>query len=74
MSVKLFRQRKTKGVMYVRNIPKSIKDEFKATCFRRGMTQEKAIEIVMVAFCKRPSKVEQLSRKLNRDVRLQPSD
>jgi hypothetical protein len=32
------------GVLYIRGIPRHIKDLFKSWCFRRGITMTKAIE------------------------------
>lgn len=39
-------------VLYIRRIPRDIKDHFKAACAKRGVTMQKAIERLMKAFIK----------------------
>lgn len=52
------RQRPTKGVLYMRNIPDSIKAHFKATCARRGDSMQTVVKKLMELYVKKPSIIE----------------
>lgn len=43
-------------VLYIRNIPKDVKDRFKAACARRGVSMNKQINRMMVDFIKEEAK------------------
>lgn len=68
MSSVVRKGRRTKGVFYVRNVPRGLKDAFKAACFLRGMTQEEAVVLAVRAFARSPGKVTKLGRATHREA------
>lgn len=61
--VKVKRTRGTRGVLYLRGLPKSVKLLFKSVVVRRGDTMERVVAELMRKYVEDPECIERWSKK-----------
>lgn len=61
--VKIPRTRGTRGILYLRGLPKTVKQNFKAVVVRRGDTMERVVSELMRKYVEDPECIERWERK-----------
>lgn len=64
--VKVKRTRGTRGVLYLRGLPKSVKLQFKSVVVRRGDTMERVVAELMRKYAEDPECIERWAKKRNK--------
>ena len=57
------KKRKAEGILYLRNLPKDLKNLFRSTCVRRGNFMEDVAEALIRAYIRKPDMVRVLTKK-----------